>query len=170
MPGAVYSPFADRLGSGSEDAASRVFPLHVGDTWLEPFEGARMQDLRAEDHPGMHRYSETRGLPELVDAVVEKLRSRNGLAADPDSVLVSGGATGGLANVVGALVEPGEEVLVLAPFWPLIRGIVQSFRGVPVEVPFYDRVDSAEAALEGEDRTRAHGDAAHRRGTLSKRA
>ncbi len=148
MPGAVYSPFADRLGSGSENAARRVFPLHVGDTWLEPFEGARMQDLRVEDHPGMHRYSETRGLPELVDAVVEKLRSRNGLAADPDSVLVTGGATGGLANVVGALVEPGEEVLVLAPFWPLIRGIVQSFRGVPVEVPFYDRVDSAEAALE----------------------
>jgi N-succinyldiaminopimelate aminotransferase len=46
------------------------------------------------------------------------------------------------------LASPGEEVLILAPFWPLIRGIVQSFRGVPVEVPFYDRVDSAEAAVE----------------------
>ncbi len=143
MPGAVYSPFADRIAAHP----GPLFPLHVGDTWMEPFEGGRMQDQRVEEHPGMHRYCDTRGIPDLVDAVVEKLRARNGLRADPDSVLVTGGATGGLACVVGALVEPGEEVLVLAPFWPLIRGIVQSFRGVPVEVPFYDRVDSAEAAV-----------------------
>jgi N-succinyldiaminopimelate aminotransferase len=51
------------------------------------------------------------------------------------------------------LAAPGEEVLILAPFWPLIRGIVQSFRGVPVEVPFFDRVDSPETAVEA---VRAH--------------
>jgi N-succinyldiaminopimelate aminotransferase len=38
--------------------------------------------------------------------------------------------------------------LILAPFWPLIRGIVQAFRATPVEVPFFDRVDSAEGAVE----------------------
>jgi len=144
MPGAVYSPFADRIAAHP----GPLFPLHVGDTWMEPFEGGRMQDLSVDDHPGMHRYCDTRGVPALVDAVVEKARARNGLAAERESVLVTGGATGGLACVIGALVEPGEEVLILAPFWPLIRGIVQSFRGVPVEVPFYDRVDSAEAAVE----------------------
>jgi aspartate/methionine/tyrosine aminotransferase len=143
MPGAVYSPFADQLAGHP----GPLFPLHVGDTWMEPFEGARMQDIRVEDHPGMHRYGDTRGIPELVDAVVDKLRTRNGVRAERESVLVTGGATGGLAAVVGSIVEPGEEVLILAPFWPLIRGIVQSFRGVPVEVPFYDRVDSAEAAV-----------------------
>jgi aspartate/methionine/tyrosine aminotransferase len=144
MPGAVYSPFADRIATHP----GPIFPLHVGDTWLEPFEGARMQDLRVEDHPGMHRYCDTRGVPELVDAVVEKVRARNGIACERESVLVAAGATGALAAAVGAIVEPGEEVLILAPFWPLIRGIVQTFRGVPVEVPFYDRVDSAEAAVE----------------------
>jgi aspartate/methionine/tyrosine aminotransferase len=148
MPGAVYSPFADRIADRIERQEGPIFPLHVGDTWMEPFEGGRMQDLLVAEHPGMHRYCDTRGIPELVDAVVEKVRARNGLAADPESVLVTGGATGGLANIVGSIVEPGEEVLILAPFWPLIRGIVQSFRGVPVEVPFYDRVDSAEAAVE----------------------
>jgi aspartate/methionine/tyrosine aminotransferase len=143
MPGAVYSPFADRL----RDHPGPLFPLHVGDTWMEPCEGCRMEDLRCAEHPGMHRYSDTRGLPELVDALVEKLRVRNGLRCGPESVLVSAGATGGLATAVGAMVAPGDEVLILAPFWPLIRGIVQMFRGVPVEVPFYDRVDSAEAAV-----------------------
>ncbi len=140
----MYSPFADELASHP----GPIFPLHVGDTWLEPFEGGRMQDLRCEDHPGLHNYCDTRGLPDLVDAIVEKARSRNGLTCERESVLVTAGATGGLASAIGAIVEPGDEVLILAPFWPLIRGIVQTFRGVPVEVPFYDLVDSPEAALE----------------------
>jgi N-succinyldiaminopimelate aminotransferase len=46
------------------------------------------------------------------------------------------------------LAAPSEEVLILAPFWPLIRGIVQSFGATPVEVPFYDRIDSADAAVD----------------------
>ena len=137
----MYSPFADELASHP----GPIFPLHVGDTWLEPFEGGRMQDLRCEDHPGLHNYCDTRGLPDLVDAIVEKVRSRNGLTCERESVLVTAGATGGLASAIGAIVEPGDEVLILAPFWPLIRGIVQTFRGVPVEVPFYDRVDSPPA-------------------------
>ena len=139
---AIYSPFADSV------RPERVFPLHVGDTWLEPFEGGRVEDLRSKDHAGLHRYTETRGIPELVDGIVEKVRARNGLECERESVLVTGGATAGLAAAVGALVSPGEEVLILAPFWPLIRGIVRTFRGTPVEVPFYDRVDSPDDAVE----------------------
>ncbi len=144
MPGAVFSPKAGRLAAEAPGAV----PLHVGDTWLEPFEGARMQDLRESEHPGLHRYTETQGLAALVDAVVEKVRARNGIPCERDSVLVTAGATGGLACAVGMLANPGDEVLILAPFWPLIRGIVQALRAVPVEVPFYDRVGSAEEAVE----------------------
>jgi N-succinyldiaminopimelate aminotransferase len=135
---------AHRIG----DARGSVFPLHVGDTWMEPFEGARMESLRVADHPGMHRYCATQGIPELLDAIVEKVRDRNGLACERDSVFVCGGATAGLAAAVGALTDPGEEVLILAPFWPLIRGIVQALRAHPVEVPFYDRVATVEGAVE----------------------
>ncbi len=144
MPESVFSSLESSVGSDG----GQVFPLHVGDTWLEPFEGARMQDLDVAQHPGMHRYCATQGLPALLDAVVEKVRSRNRLPCERENALVAGGATGGLATLVGALASPGEEVLMLAPFWPLIRGIVQAFRAAPVEVPFYDRVDSAGAAVE----------------------
>jgi N-succinyldiaminopimelate aminotransferase len=143
MPGAVFSPIARQLDA----LAGELVPLHVGDTWLEPFAGARMEDLRERDHPGLHRYSETQGLGALIDAVVEKVRARNGLSCDRRSVLVTAGATGALGAALGMLAAPGEEVLILAPYWPLIRGIVQAFRAEPVEVPFYDRVDSAEAAV-----------------------
>ncbi len=142
MPGAVYAP------SGSEGDSAAACPLNVGDTWMEPFVGGRMEDLLQADHPGMNRYSATHGLPELVDAIVEKVRVRNGLACERESVLVSAGATGALAAAVGMLAGADEEVLILAPFWPLIRGIVQAARATPVEVPFFDRVDSAEAAVD----------------------
>jgi N-succinyldiaminopimelate aminotransferase len=107
-----------------------------------------MEDLRQADHPGLNRYSPTQGIPPLVDAIVEKVRSRNQLPCERNSVLVAAGATGALCAAVGMLAAPGEEVLILAPFWPLIRGIVQAFRATPAEVPFYDRVDSATAAVE----------------------
>jgi aspartate/methionine/tyrosine aminotransferase len=144
MPGAVFSPLARQLDALAGD----LVPLHVGDTWLEPFAGARMEDLRESDHPGLHRYSETQGLRAMVDAILEKVRARNGIACERRSVLVTAGATGALGAALGMLAAPGEEVLILAPYWPLIRGIVQAFRATPVEVPFYDRVDSAEAAVE----------------------
>ncbi len=149
MPERVFSPIEGAGAPGS----GPLFPLHVGDTWLEPFEGGRMQDLDAETHPGMHRYCETAGIPELRDAIVEKVRERNGLDCERDSVRVAAGATGALACAVGAIADPGEEVLILAPFWPLIRGIVQALRAQPVEVPFHDRVRSVgDAVLAVEER------------------
>jgi len=143
ISGAVFSPIADKMRA----APGGVCPLHVGDTWMEPFVGGRMEDLRVVEYPGMHRYCETRGLPELIDALVAKLRARNGLAVERENVLVTGGATAGLGAAVATLADPGDEVLVLAPFWPLIRGIVQTFRAVPVEVPFFDVVRSAADAV-----------------------
>ncbi len=144
MPGSVYAP----VQTGAPATAREICPLNVGDTWLEPMEGARFEDILQSEHPGLNRYSDPRGVPQLVDAIVEKLRARNGIEAERASVLVSAGATSALACAVGTLASPGEEVLILAPFWPLIRGAVQAFRGTPVEVPFYDRVDSPEAAVE----------------------
>lgn len=147
MPGAVYSP----LGARIAERRGPVYALHVGDTWRDPFPGGRMQDLAQDAHPGLHRYTATQGIPPLVDAIVEKVPAKNRIACERESVLVTGGATAGLSHAVGALVDPGDEVLILAPFWPLIRGIVQSWRATPVEVPFFDRVfrlDDALAALD----------------------
>jgi aspartate/methionine/tyrosine aminotransferase len=144
MAGAVFSRLAHKIAS----IEGPVFPLHVGDTWLPPFDDGRMENLRYDDWQGIHKYTSPQGMPVLVDAIVDKVRADNALHAERDSVLVTAGTTGGLSSAVGMLAAPGEEVLILAPHWPLIRGIVESFRAVPVLVPFYDRVDSVEAAVE----------------------
>jgi len=130
LQGSLFSKLAHRIRA----IEGEVHPLHVGDTWLEPMEGARMQDFVVSSHPGMHRYAQPHGHPALLDAI-ERCRG-----VERGRVLVTAGATGGLGALTGALLAPGDEVLVLAPFWPLIRGIVLAGRARPVQVPFYDQV------------------------------
>ena len=150
IAGSVYSSLAHRLATHRGE----IYPLHVGDTWMEPPEGCRMEDLRVADHPGMHRYAAPQGMPALLDAIVERVRQRTGVPTERENVLVATGATGGLGAIAGALLAPGDEVLLLAPHWPLITGIVQSFHGVPVEVPFFGVADSPETAVEVVSRQR----------------
>ena len=141
--GSVFSSLAHRLASHSGE----VYPLHVGDTWLEPAEGCRMEDLTTVAHPGMHRYAPPQGLPALLDAVAERITHRTGVETRPDNVLIAAGATGALGAVMGAILEPGDEVLIAAPYWPLITGIVRCFRARPVVVPLLGEAHTpAEAA------------------------
>jgi len=144
ISGAVYSALAHRLAS----YRGEVYPLHVGDTWMEPPEGCRMEDLSVAEYPGMHRYAAPQGMPALIDALVEQVRIRSTAATERENILVTTGATGGLGAVAGAILSPGDEVLLLAPYWPLISGIVRSFHGAPVDVPFYGVADSPETAVE----------------------
>ncbi|HEX6898461.1 MAG TPA: pyridoxal phosphate-dependent aminotransferase [Thermoanaerobaculia bacterium] len=144
IAGSVYSALAHRLASYKGE----VYPLHVGDTWMEPPEGCRMEDLRVSEYPGMHRYAAPQGMPALLDAIVERVRARTGVPTERENVLVATGATGALGAVAGAILSPGDEVLLMAPHWPLITGIVQSFHGVPVDVPFLGAADSPETAVE----------------------
>jgi len=144
IAGAVYSALAHRLATHRGE----IYPLHVGDTWMEPPEGCRMEDLRVAEYPGMHRYAAPQGMPALLDAIAERVRRRTGVATGRENVLVATGATGGLGAVAGAILAPGDEVLLLAPYWPLINGIMRSFHGVPVDVPFFGAADSPETAVE----------------------
>ena len=114
--------------------------LHVGDTFLEPVEAARVDRLATGDLEGVHRYAPVHGLPELLGAIERKIERRTGRAIPRELLQVTAGATGGLSCTCQALLDPGDEVVIPSPFWPLIRGIVSSRGAVPVEVPFWDRL------------------------------
>ncbi len=144
MSGSIFSALAGRLA----EYPGEVYPLHVGDTWMDPPEGCRLEDLKASEHPGMNRYASPRGMLELLEASAAEVTRRSGLETEPREVLVAAGATGALGAVIGAIMDPGEEVLILAPHWPLIAGIVRSFHGVAVQVPFLGLADSPETAVE----------------------
>ena len=101
MAGSVYTSLAHRLATYEGE----IYPFHVGDTWMEPAVGCRMQDLTVEDHPGMHRYAAPQGIDPLIAAIAETTQARTGVATGPDNVLVAAGATGALGAVAGAQVE-----------------------------------------------------------------
>ncbi len=106
-----------------------------------------MEDLpTTAEWPGLHRYAPVEGLPGVIEALVERARRTSGLPVQRAEVLVTAGATGGIGAVVGGLVAPGEEVLLLAPYWPLVAGIVRSFGAVPVPVDTTPLVTPADFA------------------------
>ncbi len=146
--GSPYNALAHRLAQHPGE----TYPLHIGDTWMEPAVGCRMQDLTIDAHPGMHRYSPVQGRPELIDAIVDRTRERTGMSEERTNVLVTAGATAGLAAVAGAMLSPGDEVLIIAPFWPLIAGIVRMVHAVPVPVPVVGQAESVEALVDALNR------------------
>src|SRR3989449_10022851 len=84
---------------------------------------------------GQTKYTEVGGIPELRAAVCQKFKRDNGLDYAPDEVTVSCGAKHTLYNLVMALVNPGDEVLIPSPYWVPYPEQVRLLGGVPVPVP-----------------------------------
>jgi aspartate aminotransferase len=72
---------------------------------------------------GLTRYAPNAGLPELREALADKVTRRNGYEARPDQVVVTQGGIQALYLVLLALLEPGDEVLLPDPAWPNFRMI-----------------------------------------------
>ncbi|MDE2597468.1 MAG: aminotransferase [Sphingomonadales bacterium] len=82
-----------------------------------------------------NQYPPSAGVPELRDAVAAFYRKRQGLDLTRDEVIVTSGATEGIAVAVMALVQPGDEVILFAPAYDAYAPMVRRCGGVPVFVP-----------------------------------
>lgn len=80
-------------------------------------------------------YTPVPGTPRVRKAIVDKFKRDNGLEYTMDQVVVSTGAKQSLANVVLSLVNPGDEVILPAPYWVSYEEIVKVAGGVPVVLP-----------------------------------
>ena len=80
------------------------------------------------------RYSPVPGYPDLKEAVCRKLLRENGLEFKPSQILVSNGAKQSICNAVMALVNPGDEVIIPAPYWVSYPQMVLLAEGAPVFV------------------------------------
>lgn len=80
-------------------------------------------------------YTPVSGTPRIRKAIVEKFKRDNGLEYTMDQVVVSTGAKQSLANVVLSLVNPGDEVILPAPYWVSYEEIVKVAGGIPMVLP-----------------------------------
>lgn len=88
---------------------------------------------------GYTKYTPVNGLPELTKAISEKFKRDNGLDYKPEQIVVSNGAKQTIYNLCQALLDPGDEALLFAPYWVSYLEIVKMASGVPV--PVYAGVD-----------------------------
>ncbi len=128
----VFATLADKLAQMPEDGLR----LHIGDTYRLPPMAARLDRMEWEARTDWYKYSHPFGDRRLLEALVQKLANKNGLQVAPDNLQVTCGATHGLACCALTVLNPGDEVLVLAPYWPLITGIITSAGGTARAIPF----------------------------------
>ena len=83
---------------------------------------------------GFTKYTPASGTNELKAAISRKFKEFNGLSYAPNQIVVSNGGKQGLTNVFDALINPGDEVIIPAPYWLSYPEMVKMSDGVPVIV------------------------------------
>jgi aspartate/methionine/tyrosine aminotransferase len=84
--------------------------------------------------PRNHRYTPAGGLPELKQAIVDKTRRDSGYEVTPAQVLVTNGGKQAIYEAFATILDPGDEVLLPAPYWTTYPEAIRLAGGVPVEV------------------------------------
>ena len=126
------------FGAGEPDFPT---PAHVVDAAIE-----------ACRNPANHRYSPTAGLPELRRAIADKTARDSGYGCIPGQVLVTNGGKHAVYNTFQTLLDPGDEVLLPAPYWTTYPEAIALAGGQEIVLPttaesgFRVTVDELEAA------------------------
>lgn len=107
------------FGAGEPDFNT---PKHIRDAAIAAIE------------KGSNGYTASSGMPELRQAICDKLREDNHLEYKPENIVVSNGAKHSLHNVLLALCNPGDEVIVPVPYWVSYPELVKLADAVPVYV------------------------------------
>jgi aspartate aminotransferase len=105
------------LGAGEPDFDT---PVHIADAGVEAI------------RKGFTRYTNVDGINELKDAIIAKFRRDNGISYERPQVLVSSGAKQTIFNLCMAVLDPGDEVIIPAPFWVSYPDMVMLADGIPV--------------------------------------
>lgn len=91
--------------------------------------------IRAAADPKSHRYSPAAGQPVLREAVAAKTLKDSGYAVDPSQVVITNGGKQAVYEACQALIDPGDEVILPAPYWVTYPEAITLAGGVPVLVP-----------------------------------
>jgi aspartate/methionine/tyrosine aminotransferase len=117
-----------------ERAGTRVLHLEIGEPDFPPPAAAVEACIRAL-REGQTRYTDSRGLPELREAIAADYARRFGVELSPERVIVTNGTSPGMLLSFLLLVEEGDEVIIPTPHYPCYPNFVRSCGGTPVFVP-----------------------------------
>ncbi|MGZ4862756.1 MAG: pyridoxal phosphate-dependent aminotransferase, partial [Halobacteriota archaeon] len=121
---------AAKLRSEGQD----IINFSLGEPDFETPENIKRAANTALDRGETH-YTQGSGIPELREAIAEKLKNDNNLDVSPADVLVTPGAKQAIFEAICTLIDEGDEVLLLDPAWVSYEAIVRFAGGKPVMVP-----------------------------------
>ncbi len=114
-----------------EQKGMDVMNLGIGEPDFDTPDRIKEKAIQAIRNNITH-YPPVNGYPELRRAIAEKLWRDNGLSYSPGQIVLSNGAKQALANIFLSLLDPGDEVLIPAPYWVSYPDMVKLARGKPV--------------------------------------
>ena len=123
-----------KLGRELRAKGADVIDLSLGEPDFDTPQHIKEAAKKAIDDNFSH-YTPVAGYPDLREAVCTKLKRDNGLDYKAENIVVSTGAKQSLANVILAIVDEGDEVIIPAPFWVTYSELVKIAGGIPVIVP-----------------------------------
>jgi aspartate aminotransferase len=115
-------------------AGRSVISLSVGEPDFDTPLAAREAGIEAIN-AGFTRYTAVPGIPELRQAIADKFNRDNDLDYEPADILVSSGGKQCIFNLLMATINPGDQVIIPAPYWVSYPDMVKLVEGVPVIVP-----------------------------------
>jgi aspartate aminotransferase len=136
-----------------EHGAHNVFDFSLGNPDLDPTKPVKDSIVKAAetDTPGIHGYTPHAGLPEVRAAVAKIIREDEAVEVDENSIVMTAGASGALNVILRTIVNPGDEVIILIPYFCEYPYYIDNHGGKPVKVPtrsdFLPNLDAIEAAI-----------------------
>ena len=134
----------------AEFGAENVFDFSLGNPDLSPppeFQKT-LVDLAQKDIPGSHAYMPNGGYPFVREAVAARISKEQGVTLSADEMLMTCGAAGGLNVTLKALLDPGDEVIILTPFFVEYKFYIDNHGGVSKVVSTDDSFDLDLSAIE----------------------
>jgi aspartate aminotransferase len=120
-----------KLGRELRAKGIDVIDLSLGEPDFDTPQHIKDAAKKAIDDNWSH-YPPVAGYPDLRAAVCTKFKRDNDLDYKPENIVISTGSKQSLANIIFALVDEGDEVIIPAPFWVTYSELVKMARGVPV--------------------------------------
>ena len=119
-----------------ERGAENVFDYSLGNPDVEPPEPviAALRRIVAENRPRSHGYMPNAGYPEVRATMARRLAERTGIPFTGEDILMTNGAAGAINTILKAILDPGDEVMVLNPYFPEYRFYIENHAGRVVTV------------------------------------
>ena len=136
-PSAIRELFAYGLKRKAEIGDDKVFDFSIGNPSV-PAPAAVKEAILAlmeEDPVTLHGYSPAAGDPQVKQVIADAISRKFGVTATPGQLYLTAGAAAGLAISIAALTHPGDEVLVISPYFPEYKTWIEAAGCTIVEVP-----------------------------------